>query len=530
MVIGWVERQSSRQQEHLQNRTRTSLRTIDIMTYSFEPFLKHLGTNWYDDDQLLQRLLTHFAASAARDAGPALRDWGALCAGTLRDLAEESARPENRPYLRQFDPYNRRVDEIVLPASTTRALQIVEGEHRLGAVRGDPHVFTAQWYLYFQNSEAGVSCSLACTDGMVRALERLGDRPIHADVVRQVRESSAERYTHGAQFVTEIQGGSDAGANLLEARRVGERWTLHGQKWFCSNINADYFLVTGRPEGAEPGGRGVALFLVPAYSDENRRIRNGYTIDRLKDKLGTCELATAEVTFAGAEAHPVGPLDRGLANVTSLVLVTSRVACIGVAAAFLRRAERIATAYADFRRVFNRKLAEFPLVRETLDEIRAAGERSLASLLELTRMWRVADQSGSETSTEALDFRYLLSLAKPVLTREATILIHEAIMLLGGNGVEERFSPLPRLWRDAIVMETWEGSHNVLFTQALRDMMRHEVDPAAFVRRVAGQVRPDLARELSGILGSGADPEATIALARFAPKLVHAFGESALAR
>jgi alkylation response protein AidB-like acyl-CoA dehydrogenase len=500
------------------------------MTYSFDPFLEHLGENWYNDDQLLQQLLSRFAAVAAREAEPALRNWGALCAGALCMLAEESARVESRPLLRHFDPYNRRVDDIVLPASTTRALQIVEGEQRLGAVRGDPHVFTAQWYLYFQNGEAGVGCSLACTDGMVRALERLGNRPIHADVVRLVRESSADRYTHGAQFVTEIQGGSDAGANLLEARRDGERWTLRGQKWFCSNINADYFLVTGRPQGAEPGGRGVALFLVPAYTDRARRVRNGYTIDRLKDKLGTCELATAEVTFAGAEAHPVGPLDRGLANVTSLVLVTSRVACVGVAAAFLRRAERITTAYADFRQAFGHSLSEFPLVRETLERIRAARERSLASLFELTRMWRAADQSGSETSTEALDFRYLLSLAKPVLTREATVLIHEAIMLLGGNGVEERFSPLPRLWRDAIVMETWEGSHNVLFTQALRDMRRHEIDPAAFVRRVASETRADLAGELSRILASGADPEATVALARFAPKLVHAFGESVLHR
>jgi alkylation response protein AidB-like acyl-CoA dehydrogenase len=500
------------------------------MAYSFDPFLESLGKNWYDDDPLLQRLLTRFASTAGRAAEPAVRDWGALCGGTLRQLAEESGRVENRPRLRHFDAHNRRVDEIVLPTSTTRALQIVEGEHRLGALRGDPHVFTARWYLYLQNGEAGVGCSLACTDGMVRALERLGDRPIHADVVRQVRESSAERYSHGAQFVTEIQGGSDAGANLLEARRNGERWTLHGQKWFCSNVNANYFLVTGRPEGAEPGGRGVALFLVPAYADEAQRVRNGYTIDRLKDKLGTCELATAEVTFAGAEAHPVGPLDRGLANVTSLVLVTSRMACVGVAAAFLRRAERIATAYAEFRQAFSRKLAEFPLVRDTLEEIRAARGRSLAALFELTRLWHAADRSGSETSTEALDFRYLLSLAKPVLTREATVFIHEAIMLLGGNGVEERFSPLPRLWRDAVVMETWEGSHNVLFTQALRDMTRHEVDAAAFVRRVAGEARADLARELSGILAAATEPEATVALARFAPKLVHAFAESALRR
>jgi alkylation response protein AidB-like acyl-CoA dehydrogenase len=498
--------------------------------YDFQPFLEHLGRNWYEDDQLLQRLLARHAGPVAQGERADLTSWGALCAGTLRELAEESARLENRPRLRHFDAYNRRVDEIVLPPSTTRALEVVEGEHHLGALHGDPHVFTAKWYLYLQNGEAGVGCSLACTDGMVRALERLGDRPIHADVVRCVRESRPERYIHGAQFVTEIQGGSDAGANRLEARLEGGRWTLHGQKWFCSNINADYFLVTARPTGAEPGAGGVALFLVPAWADESRQLRNGYSIDRLKDKLGTCELATAEVTFAGAEAYPVGPLDRGLANTVSLVLVTSRIACVGVAAAFLRRAERIAAAYAEFREAFGRRLAEFPLIRETLAEIRGARERSLASLFELLWMWRAAERSGSETSTEALDFRYLMSLAKPVLTREATALVHDAIMVLGANGVEERFSPLPRLWRDAIVMETWEGPHNVLFTQALHDMTRYQVEPAAFVRRAAGETRTDLAQELSRILASGREPEATVAMAAFAPKLVAAFGARSAAK
>jgi len=212
------------------------------------------------------------------------------------------------------------------------------------------------------------------------------------------------------------------------------------------------------------------------------------------------------------------------------VLVTSRFACTVVAVAFLRRAERIATAYADFREAFGRRIAEFPLVRETLEEIRAARERQLGALYKLLRLWRAADQSGSETSTEAIDFRCLLSLAKPALTREATALVHEAIMVLGGNGVEERFSPLPRLWRDAIVMETWEGPHSLLIAQALRDLRRYQVDPSGFVSRVAGEPRPDLARELAQILGAAEEPGATPALARLAPKLIRAFGEAALAR
>jgi alkylation response protein AidB-like acyl-CoA dehydrogenase len=270
---------------------------------------------------------------------------------------------------------------------------------------------------------------------------------------------------------------------------------------------------------------GVALFLVPAFRDEDRRFRNGYHIERLKDKLGTCELATAEVTFDGARAYPVGPLDRGLANLVAHVLVTSRFACASVAASSLRRAERIATAYADFRTAFGRKINEFPLVRETLAELRVVRERSLAAVVELLRMWESAEDTGTETSVEALDFRYMLSLCKPVLTQDATRLLHEAMMLLGANGVEERFSPLPRLWRDAIVMETWEGPHNVLLTQALHDMVRYQVHPAEFVNRMTGEPHQDLTRELEGIIDRGDDPEATIVFASWAAKLVAAFGE-----
>jgi putative acyl-CoA dehydrogenase len=502
------------------------------MSYSFDGFIELLGTNWYDDDPVLQSLLTHYAGrdneTVVSTCGPELREWGGLCASTLGELAEESALVENRPRLRQFNAYGRRVDEIVLPGSTDRALRIAGGEHRLGALHGDAHVFTAKWYLCLQNGEAGVGCSLACTDGMVRALEQLGDRPVHADVLRRLRHSTADRYVHGAQFVTEIQGGSDAATNQVTARREAgdNRWTLHGQKWFCSNINADYFLVTGRPEGAAPGGSGIALFLIPAYLDEEHRVRNGYTIDRLKDKLGTCELATAEVTFSGAEAYPLGSLDRGLANVVSLVLVTSRFACLVVAAAFLRRAERIAQSYADFRHAFGRRLSSFQLVQEKLASIRGARERSLASVFELMRMWRGV--GADDSSTASVDFRCLLSLCKPVLTRQTTDLLHEGIMLLGGNGIEERFSPLPRLWRDSIVMETWEGPHNVLLTQALRDLKRYRVDASAFVDRVAGEPRQDLAGELAGILARGSEEEAAVQLARLAPALVRAFGERTL--
>jgi len=520
------------------------------MDYTFHPWLESLGTNWFEDDPLLVRLLAAYAptasalpAGAPADEGAAdvraaegeadatgipqdlhaqLTAWGARVAGPLRELAERSAQPENRPRLRHWDAFGRRVDEIVLPEATRQALAEVEGREGLGVPHGDPFVFYARTYLCWQNGEAGVACSMGCTDGLIRVLEALGHRKEHTEAVERVRGSSPDRVWHGAQFVTEIQGGSDVPANVVRAEPDGDRFRIHGRKWFCSNVNADYFLVTARPEGAPEGGEGLGLFLVPAYLEGEAPLRNGYTIDRLKEKLGTRELATAEVTFRGALAVPVGPLDRGLPNLLRYVLVPSRFACAVSAAAFLRRAERIVEAYAGFRRVFGRPLIDYPLVRKTVGEIGGARARALAVVFELLRLW---EGSGEE---RAQDFRILLSLAKSVLTREATSHLHEAMAVLGGNGIEESFSPLPRLYRDSVIMETWEGPHNVLLAQALRDLVRFQVDPEAFVTRVAGPGRRELVRELSEILETSHDPEASLRLPAFASALIRGCGERVL--
>lgn len=495
------------------------------MGYDFQAYLEAVGSNWYRDDELLQRLVARYAGALPEDIEAELSACGGDAAGPLRALVERSAQPENSPSLRHFDAYGRRVDEVVLPPSTLEVLAEVEGRYRLGTLHGDPYVFYAESYLVQQNGEAGVACSMACTDGLVRLLEALGERPEHDHALRMLRASGPERVWHAAQFVTEVQGGSDIPANETRAvRQAGGRYRLYGQKWFCSNINADWFVVTARPDGAPAGPGGVALFLVPAFREEGLAPRNGYLIERLKDKLGTRELATAEVRFDGAVAYPVGPLDRGIVNVVDPVLITSRLACVSAAAAFLRQAERVIEAYTEHRTAFGRRIGEYPLVREAVSEVRRARARSLSIFFELLRLREAPP--GSEA---ALDFRLLLSLAKPHTTRESTRLLHEAMMVLGGNGLEEAFSPLPRIYRDSVVMETWEGPHNVLLVQALRDMARFGIDPAAFVERAAGPGQADLARGLERVLAAADDPEATLSFARLAGELVVRMGERLLA-
>src|SRR5690606_16204596 len=127
-------------------------------------------------------------------------------------------------------------------------------------------------------------------------------------------------------------------------------WRIFGEKWFCSNIDADVFLMTARPEGAGAGTSGLGLFLVPRHLDDGRV--NGFYVRRLKDKLGTRSMASGECDFNDAVAYHMGPVGSGFKNMMQLVINTSRlfnaVGCVGV----MRRALVTARQYAKYRRAF----------------------------------------------------------------------------------------------------------------------------------------------------------------------------------
>jgi alkylation response protein AidB-like acyl-CoA dehydrogenase len=203
--------------------------------YDFSPFLGALGQDWYAEDELLQRILARFAPEAARASEPLLTDFGRRVAGPYRELADVVERPEKLPYIARRDPYGRRCDHVVLPPETRRMLSELHGA-RLAGGELDDAVRYALLFLLAQNGEAGALCSMACTDGLIRALRELGDDARSRRALEQLLSNTPERWVHGAQFVTEIQGGSDAATNAVRAGPAGDGlYHLFGEKWFCSN-------------------------------------------------------------------------------------------------------------------------------------------------------------------------------------------------------------------------------------------------------------------------------------------------------
>jgi alkylation response protein AidB-like acyl-CoA dehydrogenase len=493
--------------------------------YRFDPYLRALGDDWWLEDKLLQRWVAR--------SGPTPRDlrlleaFGRAAATRQRRIADAVDRPDRLPRIADRGPYHDPREEIALPHETREALAEVHGSG-LWQAETDERARYGAVYLLNQNGEFGVTCSTACTDGLMRVLRAHPEDPRSRHVVQQLEDATPARWIHGAQFVTEVQGGSDAATNELEARPAEDGlFALTGRKWFCSNATADYWLVTGRnPEGAA-GHRGIGLFCVPRLVDG---IPNGHHLERLKDKLGTRALPTAEIAFSGARGWAVGPLDAGLRTMVSVVLTTSRIHNVVAAAGFARRAVREAHAYAGFRRAFGRTLAEHPLLAESLRRLREQADLFEAGAFATVDAW-VAGTQHPEDRDRALWSRVLVSLAKATATRRLPGHVYEAMMVFGGNGIEERFCALPRLWRDAAILETWEGPYTLLLMNALGDLVRFGVAgrEEAFLRGALGDhARSEDVHELARVLAAPDDPERIVQWGDLGPRLYRCFEARAL--
>ncbi len=467
--------------------------------YTFDDYLTVRDNfNYYRDDPFFQALVKKYARDEYEQIDRDMRALSDYASYRFRDLANEANDLENRikvTRVKHYDAHDHRIDRIERCNETETLEREIFSLGLFDPMRNTPWSRFVKLFLLYQNSEAGVMCPIACTHGMVWLMQQFEDKldPLSRTILEEVRDGKGGTYKVGAQFVTEIQGGSDVPSNLVEAvfeekekeDGYSHCWRLYGQKFFCSAVHADYAVVTAKPKGM-PSSTKVAAFVVPSWLPGNKKkeIRNSYTIDRLKPKLGTSELPTAEITYNGAVAYPVGPLEKGLANIVGIVLSISRLhVALGMASASLRVA-REASLYAQFRTAFGVPVSSFPLMINQINDLnhhamRAAagafkvyseyihfGEELIAGIRDLQKI------DDMEERKRRFRLRELVMLQKIVVADDAPALIRRAISFFGGHGIMEDFLSFPRMQRDSMIMELWEGPRNVLLTQIHRDMQR----------------------------------------------------------
>jgi putative acyl-CoA dehydrogenase len=430
--------------------------------------------NQYDDDALLRAYLRwRLPANMRAEIEPDLRRLGHRAVNDILALGEsaEASPPRHVPY----DAWGRRVDRIDTSdawreldrISATEGIVATAYERAYGAhSRIDQF---ARLYL-FAPSSALYSCPLAMTDGAARFLEVHGGESLQPVLAHLTSRDPNEFWTSG-QWMTERTGGSDVGTTSTVARcEEGDTYSLRGSKWFTSATTSQVAMTLARIEGAPTGSHGLSVFLIE-LRDSDGMLRN-IRIERLKDKLGTRALPTAELTLEGTPAQLVGGAGDGVRKIATLFNVT-RVYNAVAAVAGMRRAVALASDYARQRRAFGKPLIEHPLHLETLADMHL--ELRAAFLLAFRVVELLGkDECGDATESEARLLRFLIPVAKLYTAKQAIAVASETLEAFGGAGYVED-TGIPRLLRDAQVLSIWEGTTNILSLDALRAMDRGDV-------------------------------------------------------
>lgn len=419
----------------------------------------------YRNDRLLRALLDRALPTARR--GALDNDLNALGDYALMAWQRATTTTRRKPVLTQWDAWGRRVDRIELTTAWQEGPHLT-ARHAVLAAGHESHEHArleefARVYLYHVASEF-YTCPLAMTDGAATALKASGNRALIERALPHFLSRDVDTFWLSGQWMTETHGGSDVSHTETVARQDADsQWRLHGRKWFSSAVVGEAALALARPEGSGGGSSALALFYVETMDGAQRKPQ--LVIDRLKDKLGTQELPTAEIHLDGLPAWPLGELANGVRQVAPMLNVTRTWNAV-CAIASMARAIALARDYAARRHAFGRPLIEQPLHAQTLADMQAEFEGAFALAFEVAQLLGRVEH-GSAAPHETALLRLLTPLAKLWTGKLAVRLCSEALECFGGAGYIED-TGLPQLLRDAQVYPIWEGTTNVLSLDSLR--------------------------------------------------------------
>lgn len=455
-----------------------------------DPVPDNFGANLYRADPGFDALLPlYLPGDLLAHLRPHLDRLGAMAGSRYDELAGIADR--NPPVLvhrTRAGKDRQRIDKHPAYVELERAAFTDYGlaslSHR-GGVLGWPEPMPpaakyALTYLFVQ-AEFGLCCPVSMTDSLTRTLRKFGAPELVARHLPALTSEDFDALCQGAMFMTEQGAGSDVGATATRAWQDSDgQWRLEGDKWFCSNPDAGLAMVLARPDGAQPGTRGLTLFLLPRLLDDGTP--NHYRILRLKDKLGTRSMASGEIRLEGAIAWPVGDLGRGFVQMTDMIN-NSRLSNGVRAAGLMRRALTESLFVARNREAFGRRLIELPLMQRQLARIMVWTEQARSVVFQTAEALRRAD-AGDEDARRLL--RILTPLLKFRACRDARKVTGDAMEVRGGCGYIEEWGDA-RLLRDAHLGSIWEGTSNIVALDVLRSI-RREDGLAALERQIDRQL------------------------------------------
>jgi len=435
--------------------------------------------NLFESDAPLREALEREGGSWAQDL---VHELGRL-AGTQQAIDWGFQANANPPRLRTHDRFGDRIDEVEVHPAWHELMKVAIG-HGLHALpwrepRPGAHAARAAAFYVWSQVEGGHGCPVSMTYAAVPALRKAPEvatrwEPLMTALEYDpgLRVASSKNGVLFGMAMTERQGGSDVRANTTRAEPTGAdgEHLLTGQKWFCSAPMCDAFLVLAQAP------MGLSCFLLPRVLPDGSR--NGFHIERLKDKLGNRSNASSEISLDRAWAVLVGDEGDGVRTIIEMVNHT-RLDCVIGSASLMRQAVAQATHHAAHRSAFGKLLIDQPLMANVLADLAIESEATTILAMRL---------AGAFDRHEAPFRRLALALAKFWTCKRAIAVVGEALECHGGNGYVEE-SILPRLYREAPLNSIWEGSGNVNALDVLRAIKREPESLDAYLAEVGSEPR-----------------------------------------
>lgn len=378
----------------------------------------------------------------------------------------------NQPYVRTFDAWGNRTDELVT-CQAWKDLKKVSAEEGLIATAyeekyGEFDRLYQMIKLFVFSPVSGLySCPLAMTDGAAKTA-RILKTPHLQKAYKHLTSRDPQQFWTSGQWMTEKRGGSDVSGSTetLALEQPDGTHQLFGYKWFSSATDSDMTLTLANiisESQPEPKPRGLTMFYMETRREDGRL--NGIEITRLKNKLGTRQLPTAELLLDGAVAHQVSPEGRGIPFIASMLSITRMHNSVS-SCAIMRRIVQLARDYSQRRSAFGQVIESHVLHQLTASRMEVATRGCEILTFHMARLLG-REEAGVATEQESLILRILMPVMKFFTAKKAMEITSEGLECFGGQGYIED-TGLPSNLRDAQVLPIWEGTSNIMSLDFLR--------------------------------------------------------------
>ena len=417
------------------------------------------GKNHYDIDAPFREIVEFYAGESLE-----LSSLGAYAGKQLYEITDyvDKISP---PVLKMWGIDGKRIDSVLINSVEKHALEKLIKEFGINRPYFHGKSIIEHYAMGYLVADPGIYCIITLTHQTAYALHKYAPDRFRDYVSGLIGDST--NLLLGATWFTEIQGGSDLGANQTIAEPGNNQWYLTGDKYFASNAGLADVSLTSAFHGDNHGAKGLSLFVLPRKNMEGNL---NYRVRRLKEKSATKSVPSGEVELENSEAQMLGDAGKAIYYITEDLMV-SRLDNAAAACGIARKAYLEAYYYSMKRKTFGSLLLDHPGIKRDLLDMEVLLEGSIALTFKSIELFDRSIKSKPPYDDDYNYTRLMTHIVKNITANSSSIITQMATELHGGIGFLSEF-PIERWHREALITPIWEGASNIQALDMLEAIMK----------------------------------------------------------